>query len=110
MEEMGIAVDLLPLALNFPTNLPVRGLANHDVDPAVIHYHGNLDSAGRLNPIGLPKVDAAIVATNALMADQAQSALMQDYHRRIDQANGVGERARTQLSRVLRKLRKTART
>ena len=109
MEEMGIAVDLLPLALNFPTNLPVPGLADHDVDPAVIHYHGNLDSAGRLNPIGLPKVDSAIAATNSLMADQAASALMKDYRRRIDQANGMPERARMQLSRVVRKLRKTAR-
>ncbi len=109
MEELGIAVDLLPLALNFPTNLPVPGLADLDVDPAVIHYHGNLDSAGRLNPIGLPKVDAAIAATNALMADQAGSALMQDYRRRIAQANGMPERARAQFGRVVRKLRKTAR-
>jgi hypothetical protein len=109
MEEMGIAVDLLPLALNFPTNLPLPGLADHDADPAVIHYHGNLDAVGRLNPIGLPKVDAAIAATNALMADQARSAVMQDYRRLIDQANGMPERARTQLGRVLRKLRKTAR-
>ena len=104
-----MAVDLLPLALNFPTNLPVPGLADHDVDPAVIHYHGNLDSAGRLNPIGLPKVDSAIAATNSLMADQAASALMKDYRRRIEQANGMPERARMQLGRVVRKLRKTAR-
>jgi hypothetical protein len=109
MEEMGVAVDLLPLALNFPTNLPVPGLAAHDVDPAVIHYHGNLDAAGRLNTIGLPKVDSAIAATNALMAGQAQSVLMQDYRRRVDQANGMAEHARTQLGRVVRKLRKTAR-
>lgn len=108
MEEMGIEVDLLPLALNFPTNFAPTLLVGKDVAPAVIHYHAHLDRTGNLAPIGLAKVDAAIAATNALMAEQAKSAVMLEYRRRVAEAEGIPERARAQLRRVVRKLRKTA--
>ncbi len=109
MEEMGIEVDLLPLALNFPTNFPLTYLAGKDVAPAVIHYHANLDRAGNLAPIGLEKVDAAIRETNAFMASRADSPLMQAYRREIAIANGLPARAQHQLRRVARKLQKMAR-
>src|SRR5262249_8139012 len=48
MEELGLKVDLLPLSLNFPTNLPVPNLAEKDVEPVVVHYHANLDRVGNL--------------------------------------------------------------
>jgi len=68
MEELGVQVDLLPLALNFRPISNVPNLAAHDVTPAVIHYHSNLDRAGFLRPIGLPRVDAAAGDVNALIA------------------------------------------
>ena len=109
MEEMGVEVDLLPLSLNFPTNLRFANLADRDMDPAVIHYHANLDRAGRLASIGLPKVDAAIAATNTLMTNRAEAPLMQAYGQLIGRATSPRERARMQIRRAVRKLGKLAR-
>jgi hypothetical protein len=108
MEEMGVEVDLLPLALNFPTNLPIPKLADHDIDPLVIHYHGNLNFAGRLNPVGLPQVDAAIAATNALMQNCTDSVLMQAYHQSVARANSLPVRMHMLCGRAVRKLKKLA--
>jgi hypothetical protein len=108
MEELGIAVDLLPLALNFPTNLASPNLADHDVTPAAIHYHANLDRAGNLRAIGLPQVDAAIAGINALMASEADSPLMGRYREQVAAANSLPSRAQAQMGRVVRKFRKLA--
>jgi hypothetical protein len=108
MEELGIEVDLLPLALNFPTNLKVPNLAMHDTVPAVIHYHANLDRAGLLRPIGLPRLDAAVAEVNALIEAESGIPLMQGYRRRVAQANGLPALARAQTGRVIRKIRKLA--
>jgi hypothetical protein len=106
MEELGVQVDLLPLALNFPTNLKVPNLATHDVTPAVIHYHSNLDRAGFLRPIGLPRVDAAAGDVNALIAAEASGPLMREYSGHVAQANGLPALVHTQAGRVIRKVRK----
>ena len=108
MEELGIQVDLLPLALNFPTNLKIPNLAAYDVAPAVIHYHSNLDSAGLLRPIGLAGVDAAVGAINALIAAEAGSPLIREYRARVAQANGLPALAQAQAGRVFRKIGKLA--
>jgi hypothetical protein len=105
MEELGIEVDLLPLALNFPTNLMTPGLEARDVSPAVIHYHANLDALGDLRPIGLRQVDAAVNRINGLMAAEARTALMRDYRARVQAANSAPARAQAQLGRALRKAR-----
>jgi hypothetical protein len=109
MEEMGIEVDLLPLALNFPTNFPLSYLAGKDVMPAVIHYHANLDRMGNLAPIGLEEVDAAIGEINALIASCADTPLMEAYRNQIAVANRFPARAQHQIRRVVRRLRKIAR-
>ncbi len=108
MEEMGIEVDLLPLALNFPTNFPLAYLAGKDLAPVVIHYHARLERTGNLATIGLAKVDAAIREINALLANHADTALMQAYRRQVAIANGLPARAQHQVSRVVRRLRKIA--
>jgi len=109
MEEMAIEVDLLPLALNFPTNFPPTRLAGKDVAPVVIHYHANLDRMGNLATIGLEKVDAAIGEINALIARRADTPLMQAYRNQVALANGFPARAQHQIRRVVRRLRKIAR-
>jgi hypothetical protein len=106
MEELGVEVDLLPLALNFPTNLKVPNLAACDTAPTVIHYHANIDRAGLLRPIGLPLVDKAVSETNALISAEADHPLMREYRWRVAQALGIRAQARAQADRIIRKIGK----
>jgi hypothetical protein len=67
--ELGLVPTLLGPEMNFPTHLrPATYRPGHDLDPAIIHYHDRLDDDGLLVPLGLPRVDAAVVRVNALLA------------------------------------------
>jgi len=53
-----------PLALNFPLHLPRAAPALLAVDPAILHYHDEVDAAGCLLPSDYPRAQARIEALN----------------------------------------------
>jgi hypothetical protein len=56
----GLPYGALPLRLNFPTHVPVHASAGDDVEPAILHYHGELDADGfLLKPRSPLAIDAA---------------------------------------------------
>jgi hypothetical protein len=78
-DQVGLALALIDLGLppghladrlNFPTHLrPASYRPEHDQDAAILHYHHRLDDDGCLAPLGLPRVDAALARTNALIRE-----------------------------------------
>jgi len=68
--ELGIAPELLPRALNFPTHLPL-GTVGDDA-PVILHYHRHVDGDGKLKPLGAPTVERAIAFVNERLAMPAR--------------------------------------
>jgi len=63
--EAGLDTDPLPIAENFPSHLSAdhyRRLAETEIH--AIHYHSNLDSHGRLSPVGVEWIDRQVSAAN----------------------------------------------
>lgn len=66
--ELKLSPTRLGLDMNYPTHLKKTSYRpEHDIAPAVIHYHDRLDADGLLAPLGLPRVDAAVAGVNAML-------------------------------------------
>jgi hypothetical protein len=64
--ELQIDPLLLDKRFNFPTHFDRSRTT--DGAPLMLHYHRNVDEAGRLKPVGAPTVDAAIAYVNRTLA------------------------------------------
>jgi hypothetical protein len=66
LADLEIAVDPLPLALNFPTHLRVHPSHEPDgVEPLLLHHHHRRSADGAVRPCGYRGPDRAIAAVNA---------------------------------------------
>lgn len=94
--DLGLDIDLLPLAWNYPTHDAVA--PKPDVDPLVLHYHGHVDPSGFLKSIGQPAVDAAIERVNQVIRSRRRTGFDNTtfwdfrYAQSPDLGSGVGSR------------------
>lgn len=67
LEELGTAVDHLPLAANVPTHSPAVAACAISGEIGALHFHRAFDTDGELASTGHPHVDAAIARVNDLI-------------------------------------------
>jgi FkbM family methyltransferase len=94
--DLGLPVDLLPLAWNYPTHDAVS--PKPDVVPRLLHYHDHVDPSGFLKPVGLADVDRAIARVNDVIRARRRSRFDNPsfwnfrYAQAPDLGSGVGSR------------------
>ena len=94
--DLGLPVDLLPLAWNYPTHDAVS--PKPDIAPRLLHYHDHVDPSGFLKPVGLGEVDRAIARVNDVIRARRRTGFDNPsfwnfrYAQAPDLGSGVGSR------------------
>jgi hypothetical protein len=113
MLEQGSEVSQLDAGMNFATHLDLSCYRpEHNISPAIIHYHAKLDSQGMIEGMGLSEVDNAVNAVNSMIADYRgqvpDGPVLEQFRRKYHSPPIVSPDVGTNDAKILEKIRRRA--